>query len=191
MRFLQFQKNDKFNKSIIHELLLGPFNDSILLKIFITIIAFSYAFIMNAQVEKSSDLFKTLVAEDSILFIRTFNNFEIEKLDPIIADNFEFYHDIVGIQNKKMFVKAIKNNICKNPINMKRNLDTESLEVFPLKNNGVLYGAILTGKHTFQEKQQGNFTMVGIANFTHLWILENNQWKLKRVLSYNHLPYSE
>ena len=90
-----------------------------------------------------------------------------------------------------MFVKAIKNNICKNPRNMKRNLDTESLEVFPLKNNGVLYGAIQTGKHTFQEKQQENFTTVGITNFTHLWILENNQWKLKRVLSYNHLPYSE
>ena len=83
---------------------LAPFNDSILLKIFITIIAFSYTFIMNAQVEKSSDLFKTLAAKDSILFVRTFNNCEIEKLDPIIADNFEFYHDVVGIQNK---------NVCK------------------------------------------------------------------------------
>ena len=134
-----------------------------------------YSFIMNAQVEKSTELFKILAAKDSILFERTFNNCENEKLDPIIADNFEFYHDVVGIQNKEMFVKAIKNNICKNPRNMKRNLDTESLEVFPLKNNGVLYGAIQTGKHTFQEKQNSIFTTVGIANFTHLWILENNQ----------------
>ena len=76
---------------------LAPFKDSILLKIIIAIIAFLYSFIMNAQVEKSTDLFKTLAAKDSILFIRTFNNCEIEKLDPIIADNFEFYHDIVGI----------------------------------------------------------------------------------------------
>lgn len=170
---------------------LAPFKDSILLKIIIAIIAFLYSFIMNAQVEKSTDLFKTLAAKDSILFERTFNNCEIEKLDPLIADNIEFYHDVVGIQNKEMFVNAIKNNICKNPGNMKRNLVSESLEVFPLKNNGVLYGAIQTGKHTFQEKQNSIFTTVGISNFTHLWILEDNQWKLKRVLSYNHFPYSE
>ena len=74
---------------------------------------------------------------------------------------------------------------------MRRNLVFGSLEVFPLLNNVEIYGAIQTGKHTFQEKQQGNFKTVGIANFTHVWILENKQWKLKRVLSYNHLPYTE
>ena len=74
---------------------------------------------------------------------------------------------------------------------MKRNLVSESLEVFPLRNNGEIYGAIQTGKHTFQEKQNGVFSTVGIANFTHVWIIENKQWKLKRVLSYNHLPYNE
>jgi len=170
---------------------LAPFKDYFLIKIFISIIAFLYTFIMNAQVEKSSDLYKILAAKDSILFERTFNKCEIEKLDTLIAENFEFYHDVAGIQNKEEFKNAVKNNICKNPGNIKRNLVSESLEVFPLKNNGVLYGAIQTGKHTFQEKQQGNFKTVGIANFTHVWILENNQWKLKRVLSYNHLPYSE
>ncbi|WP_445750132.1 nuclear transport factor 2 family protein [Polaribacter sp.] len=170
---------------------LAPFKDSHLIKIFISIIAFLYAFIMNAQVEKSSDLYKILAAKDSILFERTFNKCEIEKLDTLIAENFEFYHDVAGIQNKEEFNNAVKNNICKNPGNMKRNLVSESLEVFPLKNNGVLYGAIQKGKHTFQEKQNGIFKTVGIANFTHVWILENSQWKLKRVLSYNHLPYTE
>lgn len=101
---------------------LAPFKESILLKIIIAIIAFFYSFIMNAQVEKSSELFKIIAAKDSILFERTFNNCEIEKLDPIIAEDFEFYHDIVGIQNKEAFVNAVKNNICKNPGNMKRNL---------------------------------------------------------------------
>ena len=168
-----------------------PFKESILLKIIIAIFAFLYSFIMNAQVEKSTDLFKILAAKDSILFERTFNKCEIEKLDPIIAENFEFYHDVVGIQNKAEFVNAVKNNICKNPGNMRRNLVFGSLEVFPLLNNVEIYGAIQTGKHTFQEKQQGNFKTVGIANFTHVWILENKQWKLKRVLSYNHLPYTE
>ena len=60
-----------------------------------------------------------------------------------------------------------------------------------MKNNGELYGAIQKGKHNFQEKQNGKLITVGIADFTHLWILESNIWKLKRVLSYNHMPYSE
>lgn len=170
---------------------LVPFKKSILLKIIIAIITFFYSLVMNAQIEKSSELFKIIAAKDSILFERTFNNCEIEKLDLIIAEDLEFYHDVASIQNKAAFVNAVKNNICKNSGSRKRNLVAESLEVFPLRNNGEIYGAIQTGKHTFQEKHQGILKTVGIANFTHLWILENKQWKLKRVLSFNHLPYSE
>ena len=147
--------------------------------------------VIIAQVEKSSKLFKTLKSKDSIIFERAFNKCEIEKLTPIIAENFEFYHDVAGIQNKKEFLSAIKNNICTNPGNFSRQLVKNSLEVFELKNNGELYGVIQEGKHTFQEKNNSKMETVGIANFTHLWILENKKWKLKRVLSYNHLPYSE
>jgi hypothetical protein len=63
-----------------------------------------------------------------------------------------------------------------------------SLSVFEMKNNNKRYGAIQKGKHTFQQKIEGKMQTDGIADFTHLWILENNTWKLKRVLSYNHKP---
>jgi hypothetical protein len=167
-----------------------PFKNSGLLKIFLTIIISFFTVVLNAQVEKTSDLYKILQSKDSILFEHAFNKCEVKKLEPLIAKNFEFYHDITGIQNRKQFINAIKNNVCKNPENNKRNLVFGTLEVFPLKNNGILYGAIQHGKHTFQEKQNGVFKTVGIADFTHVWILEKNQWKLKRVLSFNHLPYS-
>ena len=150
-----------------------------------------YSFVSNAQIDKNSELFKTLKSNDSIIFKRAFNLCEIEKLDPIIADNFEFYHDLGGVQDKKKFINAIKTNLCTNPGNNKRTLVPGSLEVHQLKNNGVLYGAIQKGKHTFQQKQNTEFKTVGIADFTHLWILENNIWKLKRVLSYNHKPLSD
>lgn len=170
---------------------LAPFKESVLFKIIVALFIFLYSLLINAQVDKSDTIYKILEAKDRLLFERTFNNCEIEKLDSIIAENFEFYHDVAGIQNKETFVDAVKNNICKNPGNMKRNLVAGSLEVFALKNNGLLYGAIQTGKHRFRERQQGILTTVGIANFTHVWILENKQWKLKRVLSYNHLPFTE
>lgn len=170
---------------------LEPFKKSFALKVILFIAMLFYNFVLNAQVDKNSDLYKTLKSKDSLIFERAFNNCEIEKLAPIIADNFEFYHDVAGIQNKAGFIAAIKNNLCSNPGNNKRNLVENSLQVFKLNNNGKLYGAIQKGKHTFQQKIKGVFKTVGIADFTHLWILENTKWKLKRVLSYNHLPYSE
>jgi hypothetical protein len=30
--------------------------------------------------------------------------------------------------------------------------------------------------------------MTSKASFTHLWLLEQNTWKLRRVLSYDHQP---
>ena len=170
---------------------LKPFKDSFLIKILAVIAFFLYSFFTNAQINKNSELFKTLKSKDSIIFERAFNKCELKKLNPIIADNFEFYHDVAGIQNKEQFMNSIKNNICTNPGYLKRELVKNSIEVFALNNNGKLYGAIQKGKHTFLENNNFNEKIVGIANFTHLWILENKQWKLKRVLSYNHLPYSK
>ncbi|WP_299668652.1 nuclear transport factor 2 family protein [uncultured Polaribacter sp.] len=168
---------------------LEPYKDSYLLKILIAIAVFLFSLVTNAQIDRNTDLYKTLKAKDSIIFQRAFNKCELEKLEPIIAENFEFYHDLAGIQNRKEFMLAMKNNICGNPGRITRQLVAASLEVFPLKNNGVLYGAIQKGKHTFQEKNNTEIKTVGIADFTDLWILENNSWKLKRVLSYNHKPY--
>ncbi|KGL62945.1 nuclear transport factor 2 family protein [Polaribacter sp. Hel1_85] len=170
---------------------LEPFRNSFVFKVIVFIAMLFYNFVLNAQVDKNSDLYKTLKSNDSVIFERTFNLCEVEKLDAIIADNFEFYHDLGGIQNREGFIKAIKDGLCSKPGNNKRQLVVGSLEVHQLKNNGVLYGAIQKGKHTFLQKQNSEFKTVGIADFTHLWILEKNQWKLKRVLSYNHKPYSE
>ena len=167
-----------------------PFKESILIKIILAIITFLFSLFSNAQVDKNSKLYKTLKAKDSIIFERTFNKCEVDKLEDIIADNFEFYHDIAGLENREEFIKSVKNNICTNPGNIQRDLITNSLQVYPLKKNDKLYGAIQKGKHTFKEKQNGVLITTGIADFTHVWIIKNKKWKLKRVLSYNHKPYS-
>ncbi|MCG1037130.1 nuclear transport factor 2 family protein [Polaribacter sargassicola] len=170
---------------------LTPFKESYLIKIVIAIIIFFYSLFSNAQVNESSDLYKVLKYKDSILFNNAFNKCKIEKVIPMISEDFEFYHDIGGIQNKEEFITAIKVNICSKPEQNKRQLVNNSLSVFPMKNNNQLYGAVQKGKHTFLQKIDGEMKTVGIADFTHLWILENNHWKLKRVLSYNHKPFSE
>lgn len=98
------------------------------------------------QEPNKTELFKKLYQKDSIIFERTFNKGELEKLAPIIASNFEFYHDVAGIQDRATFLKAVKNNICRNnDAKFIRKLVPNSLEVFPLKKNGKLYGAIQRG----------------------------------------------
>lgn len=169
---------------------LEPFKNSILIKILLALVLFLKSFFFYGQVDKNSDLHKTLKAKDSIIFKSAFNNCNLKDLESIIASDFEFYHDVVGLDTREGFFNSMKNGICKNPGNMKRDLVKNSLEVYSLKKNGKLYGAIQKGKHTFKEKQNGKLTTTGIADFTHLWIFENNNWKLKRVLSYNHKPYT-
>ena len=96
--------------------------DSFVIKILLFLAMLFYNFVLNAQVDKNSDLFKTLKSKDSIIFERTFNRCETEKLEPIIAEDFEFYHDIAGMQDRAGFLKAVKNNVCSTPGINKRNL---------------------------------------------------------------------
>ena len=69
----------------------------------------------------------------------------------------------------------------------KRILIPSSLKVFPLYKNGELYGAIQHGIHRFESLDKDKkYTKGDVAKFTHVWILENNIWKVKRELSYDH-----
>lgn len=158
---------------------------------FIKVVLFIWAMItslfLQSQDTHNSALYQVLKSKDSIIFERAFNRCELEKLEPLISDNFEFYHDLAGIQNKTEFFNAIRTNICGNAQQkILRKLNETCLSVFPLKNNGQLYGAIQKGEHTFYIAKNGKTIPTGNALFTHLWILEHNNWKLKRVLSYNH-----
>ena len=107
----------------------------------------------------------------------------------ILSDEFEFYHDKGGItDSKENFVNSIKQNICANPKEKPvRRLVEESVSVFPLYNNGNLYGVVHQGEHEFYIKEMGKDPYItSIAKFTNLWITENNNWKLKRVFSFDH-----
>ncbi len=147
--------------------------------------------IATAQVDKNSKLFKTLKAKDSILFKIGFNKCKIDQSAKLMYDDLEFYHDKGGITNsKEEFVKTMKNGICRanNPEKIYRFLVEESLEVFPMYNNGKLYGALQNGKHYFSPNESMTYKESdNYALFSHLWIVdEDGTWKIKRVISYNH-----
>ena len=134
----------------------------------------------NAQVERRSDLFQKLKATDSLLFQIGFNQCKLSQFEELLSEDFEYYHDQGGIDpSKEAFMETMRNGLCSTGINStRRELVEKSLEVYPLGDEGFLYGAIQTGVHRF-----GQTT----AKFTHLWLLEKGEWKLARVLSYNHV----
>ncbi len=141
-----------------------------------------------AQIKHSDDLFVVLKKLDAELFEQGFNQCHLKNTENIVTDDLEFYHDQGGFQDKSMFLKAMKDNICSTPNHKPiRKLITDSLEVFPLYKDGVLYAAMQKGIHEFYIKEANKeIYPTGVARFTHLWVLDNKQWKLKRILSYDH-----
>ena len=158
------------------------------MKQFIMICLLMYAYAASAQESKDSDLFRALKIQDSIFFERGFNLCDMEYLQEHIAADLRFYHDQGGFQNRDAFFESVQKNICsgaqKKPI---RKVESNSLEVFPLYQNGKLYGAIQSGIHHFYLSEMHQTDVyTSTARFTHVWTLENEVWKLSEVLSYDH-----
>lgn len=143
-----------------------------------------------AQEKHDSKLFKTLKSRDSLLFDVGFNKCDIAQFEALVSDDFEFYHDQSGVtRSKSEFTKSIRDGLCKLSYKPRRELVEGSLEVYPMYDNGVLYGAIQSGEHRFYaiEKDKPEY-LTSTARFIHLWKLENGEWKLIRALSFDHKP---
>ncbi len=143
---------------------------------------------LRAQIDKNSALFLDLKKQDSIFFERGFNNCDIAYMEKTVADDLKFYHDNGGFQDKELFLKRTKQNVCGNP-NQKpiRKVIENSLEVFPLYNNGELYGAIQSGEHRFFIREKGKQDALGgQAKFTTVWTKKDGNWVMTDILSYDH-----
>ena len=149
-----------------------------------------FQFFVSAQVDKNSDLYRTIISKDSLLFAIGFNTCDVSQFEKLTSENFEFLHDKDGISDKKKFINDLKKGLCGNPENYqaRRELVKESTKIFTLYKQGKIYGAMQEGIHQFFEKQTGQEERFGSsARFTHVWLIENNEWKLAKSYSYEHL----
>ena len=141
-----------------------------------------------AQVDRNSDLFIELKQQDSIFFDRGFNKCDMDYMQSRIAKDLKFYHDQSGFQDRAAFFENTNKYICSNSVQKPvRKVDVSSLEVFPLHNNGIIYGAIQKGIHHFYLREDGKDDVwTSTAKFTTVWVLENERWIISEVLSYDH-----
>lgn len=141
---------------------------------------------ISSKSSASRLVFDELAARDNELFDTIFNKCNVERLGELITEDFEFYHDKSGqvAKSGKEFVDSIR-NLCERQSKgidhrARRVLVRNSLAVYPLNN----YGAVQMGVHRFYPLIKGKSNEV--AKFTHLWKKENGEWRLARVLSYDH-----
>lgn len=136
----------------------------------------------------SSQLTQIILTKDSLLFEQGYNRCNTEVLEQLISTEFSFYHDEGGItESKAQFIDGIQNGLCNLPYKALREIDSASIEVYPLYDQGQLYGAIQNGKHRFYAIHSNDKKeLTSTARFTHLWVLEEEVWRLRTVLSYNH-----
>lgn len=146
------------------------------------IIAQSPAFSTDEQA-----LTQQILTKDSV-FWGAYNDCDLQLIATFLSPDLEFYHDKIGlITSADALLKSIREGLCGDQENfrLRREVVTGSVEVFPVPD----YGAIMTGSHRFFITQGNQPEYAdGIARFTHLWRRVNDEWRISRVLSYDHLP---
>src|SRR5229473_1023151 len=123
------------------------------------------------------ELFRTIAALDGALF-DSYNRCDLVKFGTFFVDDVEFYHDQGGVTlGRQKLTESVKENICGK---VRRELVPGSLEVYPMGG----YGAVEMGVHRFYQVKGED--AVGEAKFIHLWRMKDGEWRITRVISFDH-----
>lgn len=147
----------------------------ILILLFLTKIAFAQT---NKEVLKIDLLKMEIIKMDSLLFTVAFNQCDTTLFKKIIADDVEFYDDRSGLNTSK--TNEIKSLIskCIRPEKLTRKLNSCTIDKLGD------FGAVQLGEHTFYIDGKPE----GTGKFIHIWERKGKEWKLKRIVSYEHRP---
>ena len=154
------------------------------MKQIILIVIFLFAAPFAALGQKSTqqthtELYNEIAHMDSVLF-DAFNSQNLDKLKTVFTEDLEFYQDNEGLVLYSQTIKNFKSTFDQNK-NLRRELVKDSLEVYPIKN----YGAVEIGLHRFCHVENGK-QECGTFKFLHIWQKKGNEWKISRVVSYDH-----
>lgn len=125
------------------------------------------------------ELYQEIAKQDSLLF-NAFNRRDIDLFKTMFTEDLEFYHDKGGLTGYEHTIDFLKTTAQGNN-QLKRELVKGSLEVYPIPG----YGAMEIGMHRFCHLDNGKQDC-GTFKFVHIWQKKDNQWKITRVVSYDH-----
>jgi hypothetical protein len=126
-----------------------------------------------------------LAAEITAAHARLFgglNDRDIKPMKEGFSRRLEFYHDRSGATDYDWNIAAFEKNF-KAPNRIRREAMLDTFEIFPAGPNHAMH----IGKHRFCNKPSATEAEgCSIYRFSMVWERENGQWKLLRVLSYDH-----
>jgi hypothetical protein len=144
-----------------------------------------------ARTADAPDPTTATVQDRERVFWSAYNDCAVASMPALIAEDVEFYHDRGGVTlGRDALVESVRKNLCSNPdYRIRREEVAGTVRVFTLKKEGVVYGAVVSGEHTFDIVEKGKPPVRdGLARFTTLWLLRDGAWRMSRVLSYDHGP---
>lgn len=127
----------------------------------------------------SQELYAEIAHMDSVLF-NAFNNRDTATFKNLFTADLEFYHDNGGLTNYEHTIQSLRSTTISKS-DLRRDLISGSLEVYPVKD----YGAIQIGSHSFCHTENGK-PDCGTFKFVHIWKKKEGEWKISRVVSYDH-----
>ena len=127
----------------------------------------------------SQELYNEIAAMDTALF-DAFNAKDMAKFKPLFTEDLEWYQDNGGLISYETVFSNFE-KMFKNENKLTRQLVKGSLEVHPIKD----FGAIEIATHQFRHIENGK-EEIGTFKFMAIWKKVNNQWKISRMISYDH-----
>ncbi len=127
----------------------------------------------------SAELYKEIEQMDEIMF-EAFNKKDFEKFKSLFTEDLEWFQDNEGLLSYETVFTNFS-NMFKNENKLTRKLVKGALEVHPIKD----YGAIEIGVHEFRHMENGK-EEIGTFKFLAIWKKVGNQWKIFRMISYDH-----
>jgi ketosteroid isomerase-like protein len=129
----------------------------------------------------TTDLYRQVTKADSLMFA-AYNRRDMAAFKSFFAEDLEFYHDKGGLSRYEENMKNFKQHFDDPAFTLRRELVNGSVEVYPLNN----YGAVEIGVHRFYARANGKDNLEATAKFINTWHWVNNQWKVTRIISFDH-----
>ncbi|NID16516.1 DUF4440 domain-containing protein [Luteibacter yeojuensis] len=120
-------------------------------------------------------------------FWKAYNACDMTTMGGLITADVEFYHDKGGLTStREGLIESLRKGPCGDPkMHLRREAVDGSVAFHPMKGGY----AILSGRHLFYVSRDGKPEQLdGQAEFTTLWKYDQGQWRMHRVLSYDHGP---
>jgi hypothetical protein len=131
------------------------------------------------QAQPKDSLHNKIHQLDSLLF-SAYNHQQMPVFSNYFTKDLEWYQDNGGLLSYTQVMSTFQ-NLFNQENKLTRTLVPGSLEVHPIKG----YGAIEIGSHRFSHRENGK-EISGTFKFMMVWKEENGNWRISRVVSYDH-----